>query len=77
MVNNYGGIMKGKGKAEDKIERKPTSIKIDPKLWEEAKIAAIKQKMLLSELVERAVRKELVALKRKEQGGVGSYYSEG
>ena len=68
MVNNYGGIMKGedKGKAEDKIERKPTSIKIDPKLWEEAKIAAIKQKMLLSELVERAVRKELVVLKRKE-----------
>ena len=63
MVYDCGGIMKGKGKAEDKIERKPTSIKIDPKLWEEAKIAAIKQKMLLSELVERAVRKELVALK--------------
>ena len=59
--------MKGKEKAEDKIERKPTSIKIDPKLWEEAKIEAIKQKMLLSELVERAVRKELVALK----GGKG------
>ena len=58
--------MKGKEKAKDKIERKPTSIKIDPELWEEAKIAAIKQKMLLSELVERAVRKELVALKRKE-----------
>ena len=66
MVCKYGGIMKGKGKAEDKVERKPTSIKIDPKLWEEAKIAAIKQKMLLSELVERAVRKELVALKKKE-----------
>lgn len=61
--------MKGKGKreAEDKIERKPTSIKIDPKLWEEAKIAAIKQKMLLSELVERAVRKELVALKGRKE----------
>ena len=58
--------MKGKEKAKDKIERKPTSIKIDPELWEEAKIAAIKQKMLLSELVEQAVRKELVALKRKE-----------
>jgi predicted HicB family RNase H-like nuclease len=55
--------MKGKGKAKDKIERKPTSIKIDPTLWEEAKIAAIKQKMLLSELVEQAVKKELVALK--------------
>jgi predicted HicB family RNase H-like nuclease len=57
--------MKGEEKAKNKIERKPTSIKIDPTLWEEAKIEAIKQKMLLSELVERAVRKELVALKRK------------
>jgi predicted HicB family RNase H-like nuclease len=55
--------MKAEEKAKDKIERKPTSIKIDPKLWEEAKIAAIKQKMLLSELVERAVRKELIVLK--------------
>ena len=62
MVCSCGGIMK------DKIERKPTSIKIDPKLWEEAKIAAIKQKMLLSELVERAVKKELVALKGNEKG---------
>jgi predicted HicB family RNase H-like nuclease len=58
--------MKGEEKAKDKIERKPTSIKIDPKLWEEAKIEAIKQKMLLSELVERAVKKELVALRGKE-----------
>ena len=57
--------MKGEEKAKDKIERKPTSIKIDPKLWEEAKIEAIKQRMLLSELVERAVRKELVALRGK------------
>jgi predicted HicB family RNase H-like nuclease len=55
--------MKAEEKAKDKIERKSTSIKIDPKLWEEAKIAAIKQKMLLSELVEQAIRKELVALK--------------
>jgi predicted HicB family RNase H-like nuclease len=63
VVYNCGGIMKGKEKAKDKIERKPTSIKIDPKLWEEAKIEAIKQQMHLSELVERAVRKELVALR--------------
>jgi predicted HicB family RNase H-like nuclease len=66
----------GEGKAEDKIERKPTSIKIDPELWEEAKIVAIKQKMLLSELVEQAVRKELAALRGKNRG-VGDYYSEG
>jgi post-segregation antitoxin (ccd killing protein) len=58
--------MKGKEKAKDKIKRKPTSIKIDSKLWEEAKIEAIKQKMHLSELVERAVRKELIALKEKK-----------
>ena len=53
-------------KGKDKIERKPTSIKIDPELWKEAKIEAIKQKMHLSELVERAVKKELVALRGKE-----------
>jgi predicted HicB family RNase H-like nuclease len=59
--------MKGKEKAKDKIERKPTSIKVDPKLWEETKIAAIKQKMLLSELVEQAIKKELVALKGEKR----------
>jgi predicted HicB family RNase H-like nuclease len=58
--------MKTEEKAKAKIERKPTSIKIDPKLWEEAKIAAIKQKMLLSELVERAVRKELAVLRGRK-----------
>jgi len=66
VVYNYGGIMKEKEKAKDNIERKPTSIKIDPELWKDAKIEAIKQKMHLSELVERAVRKELVALRGKE-----------
>ena len=58
--------MKEKERAKDNIERKPTSIKIDPELWKEAKIEAIKQKMLLSELVERAVKKELFALRGKE-----------
>ena len=58
--------MKAKEKVKDNIERKPTSIKIDPELWKDAKIEAIKQKMLLSELVERAVKKELAALRRKE-----------
>ena len=58
--------MKGEEKTKDNIERKPTSIKIDPELWKEAKIEAIKQKMHLSELVERAVKKELVALRGKE-----------
>ena len=63
MVYTYGGIMKAKEKAKDNIERKPTSIKIDPELWKEAKIEAIKQKMHLSELVERAVTKELAVLR--------------
>jgi len=60
-----GGIMKGKGKgkAEDKIERKPTSIKIDPELWKEAKIEAIERGIELSELVEKAVRKEIKGIK--------------
>jgi len=36
-----------------------TSIKIDPELWKEAKIEAIRRDMDVSELVELALRKEL------------------
>jgi len=36
-----------------------TSIKIDPLLWKEAKIEAIRRDMEVSELVEQALRKEL------------------
>ena len=33
-----------------------TSLRIDPKLWKEAKIRAIKDNMTLQELVENAIR---------------------
>ena len=48
-----GGKME-EAEGEKKIERKSTSIKVDPDLWEEAKIAAIKRKENLYALVERA-----------------------
>ncbi|MCP8313788.1 MAG: hypothetical protein H3Z53_05385 [archaeon] len=44
--------MAGKKKAS-------TSIKIDPELWKEAKIEAIRRDMEVSELVEQALKKEL------------------
>jgi hypothetical protein len=42
-------------KKPDSRGRVPTSIKIDPNLWKEAKIEAINQNMDLSELVEKAL----------------------
>jgi predicted HicB family RNase H-like nuclease len=39
----------------DPIKRESTSIKIRPDVWKEAKIAAIRQDMELSELVEKAL----------------------
>jgi predicted HicB family RNase H-like nuclease len=42
-----------------KTKRKTTSIKIDPELWKQAKIEAIKRDSDLSELVELALKKEL------------------
>lgn len=45
----------------DKKPRDSTSIKVDPDLWKEAKIEAIKRDMELSDLVETALRKELKA----------------
>jgi hypothetical protein len=44
-------------KKPDSKGRIPTSIKIDPDLWKEAKIEAINKNMDLSELVEKAVKK--------------------
>lgn len=46
-------------KIDPKIRREPTSIKIDPELWKEAKIEAIRRDIELSTLVENALRKEL------------------
>lgn len=39
--------------------RGTTSIKIDPELWKEVKIEAIRQDMEVSDLVERALKREL------------------
>ena len=44
---------------KQKKEKTSTSIKIDPDLWKEAKIEAIRRDMEVSELVELALRKEL------------------
>ena len=37
------------------IKREATSIKIDPQLWKQAKIEAIRNDLELSELVEQAI----------------------
>jgi len=42
-----------------KPKKEATSIKIDPELWKEAKIEAIRRDMELGELVESALKKEL------------------
>ena len=45
------------------LKRESTSIKIDPTVWKEAKIEAIRRDMGLSELVEEALRKEIRKVK--------------
>ena len=50
--------------AEEKGEKKATSIKVDPELWKEAKIESIKLGIELSEMVENALKKELERIKR-------------
>jgi hypothetical protein len=42
-----------------KIKRRVTSIKIDPKLWSEAKIQAIKEGILVRDLVEDALKRRM------------------
>ena len=49
--------------SEKPKKKEATSIKVDPELWKEAKIEAIRQDMELSQLVENALRKEVHALK--------------
>jgi hypothetical protein len=47
-----------KATSEETTEkREPTSIKIKPKVWKEAKIAAINEGKTVSELVEEALEK--------------------
>ena len=40
-------------------KKEATSIKVDPELWKEAKIEAIRRDIELSELVDKALRNEL------------------
>jgi hypothetical protein len=46
-------------KTIDKKGRIPTSIKIDPDLWKQAKIEAITRNIELSDMIENALRKEI------------------
>ncbi len=48
------------------IKREATSIKIDPSLWKNAKMEAIKFDMTVSELVEEAIR-EWIQQKEEKQ----------
>mgnify|MGYP001589658751 CR=1 FL=1 len=43
----------------EKSKKQATSINVDPELWKEAKIEAIRRDMELSQLVEDALRKEI------------------
>lgn len=47
------------------VKKEVTSVKVDPNLWKEAKIEAIKQGTTLSEVIEEALGDWLKAKKRK------------
>jgi predicted HicB family RNase H-like nuclease len=46
-------------------KRTATSIKIKPKVWQEAKIKAIKENITVSELVEKAIEKYIKEHEKK------------
>lgn len=54
---------------QTKVKREATSIKVDPSLWKEAKIEAIKRDLELSELVELSLKKELRTQKKSSETG--------
>jgi hypothetical protein len=41
------------------VKREPTSINVDPKLWRDAKIEAIKRGITVTDLFEQSLRKEI------------------
>jgi hypothetical protein len=45
----------------EKPKRESTSIKVDPDLWKEVKIAAIRRDVEISDFVEYALKRELNA----------------
>ena len=48
-----------------KEERTATSIKIKPKVWQDAKITAIKESITVSELVEEAIERYIKEHEKK------------
>ena len=50
---------KVEGEEGEEIERKTTSLKVDPELWRKTKKVAIDRHMKLYELVEIALRREI------------------
>lgn len=49
----------------DKPKKEYTSIRIDPELWKEVKIQAIREDVEVSTLMERAIKRELERAKGK------------
>jgi len=67
-MGKANSLMRGEGSIGDGMRgRYSTSIRIDPKLWKEAKKAAIDADITLSELVEEAIR-EWIRRRRDERG---------
>lgn len=61
---------KGKDRMKKKVLRIVTSIKINPDLWKEVKIQAIREELTISEALEEALKEWLVK-KRKAQKSRG------
>jgi hypothetical protein len=55
-------------KPNSSIKRESTSIKIDPRIWKDAKIEAIREDMDLSELVEKAIEAWIMEQAKKKRG---------
>ena len=49
----------------EKKPREATSIKVDPDLWKEVKIQAIREDIEMSDFMERALKRELERAKGK------------
>ena len=50
------------------IKRMSTSINIDPNLWDEVKISAIRKKVTVSEYFEEALKEKLERENEREKG---------
>ena len=54
-------------KIERTDEKAKTSIKVDPALWKEARIASIQHNIELSQIVEDGLKSELSKLKKQSE----------